>query len=50
MKARQSKRAKELFKSEKNGRKLLRQLTNGDKLDGEPIKTDFGYYTKGKSK
>lgn len=46
MRAKQSKWAKELFKHEGNSRKLLKQLTENDRLDGRPIKTDFGYFNK----
>ena len=46
MKARQSKWAKKFLKNEKNARKLLKELRENDKLDGEPIKTSFGYFCK----
>ena len=47
MKARQSKRAIKFFKNEKNGRKILQELRDNDKLDGEPIHTSFGNAIKG---
>jgi hypothetical protein len=46
MRAKQSEKAKEFLRNEKNARKLLRELIERDKLDGKPIKTDYGYIVK----
>lgn len=47
MKARRSKWAQKfIFNNEKNARKILKQLIENDKLDGKPIKTDFGNFKK----
>lgn len=41
-----SKRISKLLMNKKKARILLRQLVENDKLDGMPIKTDFGNFTK----
>ena len=46
MKAWMSKQAKLFLKSEKNGRKLLKELYENDNCDDKPIKTSFGKYKK----
>lgn len=46
MKARQTNKAKRIFKDEHRGRRLIKQLKENDRMDGQSIQTSEGQINK----